>query len=336
LSNTPSFIARLLPSLPPQSRFATERASRPRGYRMCSTNVEAPHVAAVKLSATLGNPDSLNTLGEWSRDGTEGITQDLQMAIVLFRNAASQNHPPALNNLGNCYCQGDGVTEDYVAAADLFRKAALLGYAPAQANLGACYREGAGVTADFEQSMLWFKKAAEQGHLASQNNLAGCLLTGEDGHTVIDAPQAVMWLQKAVQQGSRDAQSNLAEVLVQGAPGVSVDLPQAAGLFRKAAKAGDSAALWNLGMLYMMGQGVEKDAAFACKCWFKAAKEGETRAMSCLGIAYQQGEGVEKDMEKGEAWMRKSHVSVGGTDDELPLEFQAGNAMASHKTPDPS
>lgn len=77
----------------------------------------------------------------------------------------------AQSNLGRCYVEGQGVTQDYEAAVKLWRQAAELGDSGAQYNLACCYRYGAGVTKDLSQAIDWFTKAAEQGVANAQKAL---------------------------------------------------------------------------------------------------------------------------------------------------------------------
>ena len=56
-----------------------------------------------------------------------------------------------------------GVTQDYQAALKLFKLAADQGNAKAQYNLGVMYYIGKGVTQDFTRAYMWLHIAASQG-----------------------------------------------------------------------------------------------------------------------------------------------------------------------------
>jgi hypothetical protein len=74
------------------------------------------------------------------------------------------------------------------------------------------------------------------------------------------------------------------------------------GLLRLAAAKGDADAMFNLGLCYRNGEGVESDALEAYR-WFQlAAKQGGALAQCNLGFCYYLGEGVEKDEVEAVRW----------------------------------
>lgn len=72
------------------------------------------------------------------------------------------------------------------------------------------------------------------------------------------------------------------------------------------AKKGEAEAQYNLALLYLAGDGVEKDAGTAVK-WLKlAAEQGLPKAQYGLGVRYNKGEGVEKDPAQAAKWFRRA------------------------------
>jgi hypothetical protein len=65
---------------------------------------------------------------------------------------------------------------------------------------------------------------------------------------------------------------------------------EAAKWFRKAADAGDSAGMLNLGAMYYLGNGVLEDYAIAAYWYRKAADAGNVDAMYNLGRMYENGQ----------------------------------------------
>ena len=53
--------------------------------------------------------------------------------------------------------------------------------------------------------------------------------------------------------------------------------------------------MYNMGLLYAKGQGVEVDFVQARQWWDKAAAAGNADAMRDLGSLYREGKGVRKD-----------------------------------------
>jgi TPR repeat protein len=68
----------------------------------------------------------------------------------------------------------------------------------------------------------------------------------------------------------------------------------------------DLAALRNLGHLYRLGQGVEKNAKKARHYYEKAARLGHAPSQTNLALMYFAGEGIAPDSEKGMEWLKKA------------------------------
>jgi curved DNA-binding protein CbpA len=86
------------------------------------------------LSQT-GDADSQNLLGEMYYYGDE-IEQDLEQAFYWFKEAAKQQQPDALLNLGKCYLNGEGISRDETKGLGFIRQAAKLGNKEAQGFVG--------------------------------------------------------------------------------------------------------------------------------------------------------------------------------------------------------
>jgi TPR repeat protein len=67
-------------------------------------------------------------------------------------------------------------------------------------------------------------------------------------------------------------------------------------------------AMYNLGIYFYKGEGVEGDAVQAVHWYRKAAEQGDASAQCNLGYMYQCGEGVEKDAVQAVHWYRKAAV----------------------------
>jgi len=77
---------------------------------------------------------------------------------------------------------------------------------------------------------------------------------------------------------------------------------EAVNWYRKSAEQGDGKAQCNLGVCYLSGTGVTKDAAEAVKWLRKAAEQGIAAAENGLGGCYGEGEGVLKDYVEADKW----------------------------------
>ena len=84
--------------------------------------------------------------------------------------------------------------------------------------------------------------------------------------------------------------------------GVIEDDKEAVKWHRKAADLGYAKAMFNLGAMYAFGKGVIEDDKEAVKWYRKAAELGLASVMFNLGIMYDNGEGVIEDDVEAYAW----------------------------------
>ncbi|MET3907822.1 hypothetical protein ABID59_002163 [Bradyrhizobium sp. S3.3.6] len=74
------------------------------------------------------------------------------------------------------------------------------------------------------------------------------------------------------------------------------DYAKALRLVRPLANDGDAAAQFNLGLMYVTGQGVQQDNAAAALWFRKAAEKGLAPAQTNLAVLYRDGRGVAEDV----------------------------------------
>lgn len=95
-------------------------------------------------------------------------------------------------------------------------------------------------------------------------------------------------------------------VLFNDGKGLQKDYSKAAQCYRKAAEQGHQKAQLYLGLLYQNGRGVEQDYKQAAQWLTKSAEQGEQKAQYFLGVLYYRGLGVEQDTEMAEHWLELS------------------------------
>ena len=76
--------------------------------------------------------------------------------------------------------------------------------------------------------------------------------------------------------------------------------------YARAAEQGHAGAQGNLGMCYLEGTGVGKDAKRAVKWLRKGAENGDLPAQLTLAGCYRDGTGVRKDHEMAQEWLHKA------------------------------
>ncbi len=74
-------------------------------------------------------------------------------------------------------------------------------------------------------------------------------------------------------------------------------------LFRELAQAGEPEALYYLGLMHIMGQGVRRDPQIGVRWLKQSAEGGFTDAASTLGNVYASGLGVPMDSAEAMRWL---------------------------------
>lgn len=114
-------------------------------------------------------------------------------------------------------------------------------------------------------------------------------------------------LDKAL-QGDKRAMYNIGNMYLKG-QGTDVNPKEAFGWFLKAANAGHKKSEYKVGSLYLRGQGISKNARKAFSWISKAANKGYGPAQYQIGRLYQTGAGVSRDLNKSLSWYRKANDS---------------------------
>jgi len=93
----------------------------------------------------------------------------------------------------------------------------------------------------------------------------------------------------------------------------------------KAANAGDTNAMVNLGFMYERGNGIPRNLAEAINWYGKAANAGNTYGMRNLGTLYRDGIGVAKNITEARRWFEKA-IAGGNAEalNSLGLLYQTG------------
>ena len=115
--------------------------------------------------------------------------------------------------------------------------------------------------------------------------------------------------------------------------GVTADPARAAVYFQHAAQAGHVRAMSNYGRLLEQGRGVAKNEELAAHWFRKAAEGGLAEAQYNLGLMYERGRGVPQDERDAAAWY--SRAAAGGQSaalERLGLFYRDGRGVAHNAT----
>jgi len=186
--------------------------------------------------------------------GDEGQARNnLQKMLPLLKAAAEQGNTSAVFLLGDLLASKNDLlgVSDATSAFDCYQKAAEVGYVFAFTRLANCYLEGIGTDPDTRLAFNWYQKAADVG-IAEGQFMVGYFIQ-------------------------------------EGLTGNPPDPQQAFEHFSKAAEQGHVKAQLYLGLMFLMGEAVEKDMAQGY-FWFKrAADSGQSEAAQIARMMEEQG-----------------------------------------------
>lgn len=255
----------------------------------------------------------------------DGIAKNPQKAVSLYVAASEKGNAMAQCNLGYCYFNGVGVGKDAKKAALWYKKAADGKNVRAMNNLGYCYENGQGVARNPVKAYELYKNAADGGDVNGACNVAWCYESGIG--TGIDYVKARMYNAMAKENGSSRAakayeriESRLCESSEEAEEyyekglrydtGEKRNAGKAAACYKKAAKSGNVRALYNLGVLYLRGDGVSRNAEEAFGYFSQASQKHHLGALYNLGYCYEKGVGTQSDAVKARACYEKA--ALGG------------------------
>lgn len=241
--------------------------------------VTADVVANLRREASMGKKDSLYFLGILNFYG-DGVPQDVQAAVSLFRRAAEAGHVDAMVNLGlimsGAVHPGEPTAadssggSDATGAAAWLRRAASTGHADAQWMLGRMYYDGRLGPSKYAEALRLFQDSAAQGNAQGQYH-AG--LMREYG---LGAPQ---------------------------------DMSAAATMYKAAAESNHLEAMYNLGLLYAYGRGKPKDYSHAILLFEKASAADHGPSCIMLATMAIYGNGMDIDYQVALAWFKRALAS---------------------------
>lgn len=129
----------------------------------------------------------------------------------------------------------------------------------------------------------------------------------------------------AAEAGDAAAMFSLGFMYLQG-EGVAKDPQEAAHWLALAAERGVAPAQHSLALLYYEGRGVEKNSAVAANYFESAALQGLGNAQYNLGVLYSHGDGVRQDWALARFWHEKA-AAQGVTDAQVALGVMAARGQ---------
>lgn len=249
--------------------------------------------------AQSGNPVAQFLVG-FAYEGGQGVAKDEAEAIKWYRKAADQGHREAQFRLGSMYALGTGTVKNGPEAIKWLQRAAEHGHVEAQFLLGAMFTTGNAVPKDTATGTAWLEKAAAQGHAKAKRLLEiekQISIIDDKSRAVDKGLDRVRGSIDEVDKSLKDVQEDTEELLREKIDllnrshelnrrlhGSVSDNPEGFSDWRELASKGHASSQLNVGAMYALGRGVQKNVASAISWFVKAAEAGNTTAQYNLGM----------------------------------------------------
>lgn len=161
----------------------------------------------LEMGVKLNSVEAMYRLGNFYFETIEGQEGE-RKAFQLYERAAYLGHPDAMNNLADMYLNGEGTEVDEACAFEWFEQAAKQHVVEAQFTLGIMCEQGLGTAVNEQRAMAYYEASAVGGYEEAQYRMGMIYFLGELGQ-VQNIERAISWFSKAAQQFHVDALFNL-------------------------------------------------------------------------------------------------------------------------------
>jgi len=212
-------------------------------------------------AAAQGLPDAQHNLGELYFTG-QGTPRDYRKAMHYFSLAAQSGHVLSMNRLGYMHASALGTARSCELAAGLYKNVAERGpWAVAFTQAHDVYEEG-----EVDEAVIRYLMLAEMGYEVAQHNAAFLLdreqLSLFSANSTGQQHRALFYYKRSATQGHAGSRVRVGDYLYYGL-GVTPDHEAAADEYRSAADANNAQAMFNLGVMHHLGDGLEQDIHLA-------------------------------------------------------------------------
>ena len=246
------------------------------------------------VAATNGSAKALYNLGVMYENGL-GFTENNTNAFKLFLKSAEQGFPLAQGKVGLWYQRGNVVKQNSEKGFEWYYKAAENGELISQSLLGMCYSCGIGVQTNYIKAIKWQEKFAEQDLFKYFcDNGLGLQANSE---------KTIEKLKKNNKQIYLYAKYNLA-LNYQYGNNIPKNITNAFKLFLESADKGYNPAKRKIGLSDNTNSLIE--LTVLTNLYYMFAEQGNTAAQYNLGLIYYYGSILPEDNNKALKWFLKS------------------------------
>ena len=225
--------------------------------------------------------EQIRELNTGSDQNTDVSAETVGELMTAAKAAADRGNAEAQFYYGGFLLKKKGTPEEAEAAGKYLLKSAEQGYAPAQNHIGICYQSGAGgLEKNPEKALEYFRRAAEQGYAESMVHLY-VIYRNREG-TEQNKATALQYLRAASDADYYPACVMLGMELLQGSQASPERQEEGVALLLKAAEGDDPIGQLLYATCCENGFGMEKDLSDAAGWYRRAAKAGNIQANEAL------------------------------------------------------
>lgn len=220
-------------------------------------------------------------------------------------------------------------TEPAIALRYLMAAADTHNNSEAMVHTGEMLAAGTGVDVpDPVEAVRWFTRATKNLSPSGMYALAECKFFRKG--TAEDKKGAVELLFTAAALNQPEAINRLGDLYRRGVPGgiLEPNAQEAFKLFTKAQELGFLDAQANIGVMYILGEGVPQDSKKAVELFRDGAEKGNALCMLNYGKCFAMGMGLPKSSASAREWFMKAAGGNRGAVEELIKMANSGDAQA--------
>lgn len=235
---------------------------------------------------------------------------ELQYLMKLWQRANNSNDTHAQFNLARLYLnmkQESASKKAFDLLKKLVNKSHTIIHTDAQFMLAQCYENGNGITKSYPQACKWYEKA----YINANNDIYKAFeeKINEELEAVLDKPdnneitfELIDCVTEAAEGGDIDSQKYLMELYQFGSGCVEPDDKKVAYWAERAAENGDKDAMYEIGSMYLYGNGVNQNPEKSFYWLEKSAELGNHNSAYLLGTYCHS----QKQYKKAAEWHRLS------------------------------
>jgi len=254
-----------------------------------------------KKEAKSNEVNSIFSLGYYYYKGLE-VEQNHKKAFHLFNLAKKRGHIDSYYYLGLYYFNKEYGKQNYKKAIHCFKQSLKSDVFKINAMglLADCYYKGLGTTIDYEKALEYYIQIQNENNIELMLKIADCYFHVK---TPEYYKKAVEIYEKYTTKKYPSSLFNLGICYYEGL-GINKDFDKAAECFLIAVYKGNEDSMFYLALMYENGQGVQKNYMKAFQLYSKLTQN--TTAIRKMAEFYKYGYGVEMNIEKSNYWLNKA------------------------------